>query len=360
MHRGAKDFSLPKSLAEKTENKVSILFPGQISLGDEQAGFSTEITRWRKVIGDSGVRLETYTGWRRIRKTQNKTISYMVPNPISYFQALRRIKPNVIIDFTYTTLTPRSMLNSIYARYFGSKIILMDAGDDAKNKFVFPFERGVYLSSDAVFTYNQASVDRIRTKYQLPNKEKFVIYTKFLNNDDFPFLPEEVQNPPTIGYVGRFLKSKGFDKFIEYANNNTETHSFIVAGINEDKFAIPSHIHVYENIPNDKLQKIYSKIDILVIPDLSQFKSYATVVQEALLCGCSVWVGGIAKEYFPKPELVNLFSNLDSNPGFLEEFSDSSREDKIRFRSEKAKLAHSTFNSSFAFEALNSIILNVK
>ena len=307
LHRGEKDFVLGKSLSRRPGNQIQFLHSGNVSIPDQDAGFQPGSTAWNERLPGTTAGIATYQALRLVRQTHNKRVAYLMPNPVSYLAALRRFRPDWIIDTVYTTLTPRSFLNSLYCKATGAGMIVLDAGDDAKNKRLLPFERSVMRSSKAVFTYNPASAERIRAKYGLAADHPFVVHHKMLDTADFRFDPSQVGPRPRIGYVGRFVAAKGFDRFLDYSSRMSHLAEFVAVGHNDEHFAIPDDVRVLPAVPNKELHRVYSELDILVIPDLGRFRSYATVVQEALLCGCRVWIGNLSPDYFPVPHLVDFF-----------------------------------------------------
>ena len=58
---------------------------------------------------------------------------------------------------------------------------------------------------------------------------------------------------------------------------------------------------------NARLAEIYSSIDLLVLPDMRNFRGYSTVAQEALMCGAEVALGCLDRSFYPKEEGVFFF-----------------------------------------------------
>jgi len=304
LFRGEKDFIIPQTLS-KPGYSVSILCPTKLSITDKLAGFkfSKSLIIQRSKLSANDVHF--YTPLYFERHTHNKTISFLIPL-FSYFIKLFLIRPDVIIESIYTTLTPRSYWNYLYCLILKKKRILLNAGDDAARLRCLPFEKAVFNQASKIFTYNKASVKRMMGKYRAP-ENKFFVHLKILDPNRFFLIPERINSLYTVAYVGRFVTSKGFDKFIELAQNfrNDKNIQFLAIGINEDHFQIPDSIKLFEYIDNLKMAETYSSIDLLIMPDMRNFKSFATVVQEGLMCGCEVAIGSLDKDYYPVQE--NLF-----------------------------------------------------
>jgi glycosyltransferase involved in cell wall biosynthesis len=302
LYRGDKDYIMPKQVAENGY-EVYLLAPNKISSYDEEAGFCFEDFRNQKMFSSKNVYI--YSALRLIKKTHNKKVPFILPNPFSYFFHLVRIKPDVIVESIYTTLTPRSFLNYFYCSLFRKKRILMDAGDEAANKRLLPFENCAMHQASAIFSYSQGGIERIKNKYSMSDYQNFIFQPKVLNTERF-YYTEPINNSHdkiVVGYVGRLLYSKGFDKFLITANELNRTHKnfrFIVAGINQDKFELPLFIEYLDYIAPENMGNLYREIDFLLLPDMSQFNSYATVVQEGLMCGCNLCIGTIDQSFYPE------------------------------------------------------------
>jgi glycosyltransferase involved in cell wall biosynthesis len=362
LHRGEKDFILAKTLSAKDEFEVSILHSNHLSTSDEMSGHHLRAGSYKEKLSGTTIKIHKYRAFRLIRKTSNKKVPYLIPSVFSYLFQLWRISPDVIIDTIYTTLTPRSLLNGLYAWLFNKRMILIDPGDDAKNKVLVPGERGVIRRSLAIITCNAASSNRILAKYQLGDSHKIIVHHKILNVSDFKLSQENVRECCTLGYVGRFVKAKGFDKFLEMSETLGTSAKFLAVGNNEDEFSIPNNIEFINVVHNKALSHIYSAIDILILPDLSNFRSYPTVVQEALLCGSEVWVGNISGEYFPNPGLLHFFEheNTESLKVAMSFFSSLTKEQKYLFRHRFSNFIHNEMNPNDIIHTIESILSESK
>lgn len=350
VHRGEKDFYLANYFSANESCSAHILHSGKLSLLDQAWIDSAGKPNYHDLLPSSDIGIWTYQGIRMIRTVKERRTAYLIPNPFAYLVRLFQIRPDTIIDVVYTTLTPRSFLNFVYARLFGKKMILIDPGDEGRNKCLIPGERKVYDYATKIVVTSNASKERISSKYGVAETKISVAY-KMISTETFKFSQNDKSDRCTIGYVGRFLREKGFGKYIQLVNSLPENIRCMAIGHNEDDFGLPRRLEVYEPVPNEKLAKFYSEIDILVLPDLSGFRSYPTVVQEALLCGCEVWVGNIDQKFFPKPELVNFYETnhdqlLRCKIAFLSKMTRSEKiqrrqriSDRLRVEMEPSRLA---------------------
>lgn len=357
-HRGKKDFFLAEYFANSKRYEPWLFTSNHVSLLDEawiKSG-STEATRIAS--GYPGVKIAKYSAIRVIRNSGAKKTAYLIPNPIGYLWTLIRLRPEAIVDVIYTTLTPRSLLNFIYARVFNKRLIMIDPGDEGKNQRVMIGEKSAFDFCAAIITVSPASKRRIINKYSLRMPAKVAIMHKMLSDSDFKFDPRFCKAECTVGYVGRFLSSKGFDKFLKLTEILPDNIRFVAVGQNEENFILPRRIELHEPMDNDQMFSIYSEIDILVIPDLSQFKSYPTVAQEGLLCGCEVWVGKISDEYFPSPSYLHFLEGkdeegLDWSLSFL---SGLTRPQKIEMRKRVSTFYHKEMDPRNVARYIEAII----
>lgn len=307
LFRGDKDFILPRLVADKLKCDVSILCPDTLSPSDQIAGFTFSKDLFIERSGLNPESVYFHSSLLRVRKTHNKEIPYVIPG-WSYVRQLWRLHPDLILDAVYTTLTPRSFINWLYCTVMRKKRILLDAGDEGNKKYCLPLERRAVRSARKIFTYSQGGVSRMQAKYQIADPDKFFIHLKLLTPDRFQYLESFTRTPYTVGYVGRFLRAKGFNRFLELAGSSTLPGvEFRAVGANTDRFDIPSGLNVSPYVENHKLAEVYSSIDLLVLPDMRNFRGYSTVAQEALMCGTEVALGCLDRSFYPKEEGVFFF-----------------------------------------------------
>lgn len=315
LFRGDKDFIIPRLIAQKLGHQVVILCPTKLSLSDEHAGFqfAREIFVERLGLGPAAVRF--HRPLRLIRQTHNKRMPFLLPLP-SYLVQLWRIRPDCIVESIYTTLTPRSFLNWMYCALFRKPRVLLDAGDEGRNRRILPLERRAIRSARKIFTYSPGGVRRIAEKYDLHDPDKFFIHLKLLDTARFHYEPAHIRPEFTVGYVGRFIRAKGFDRFLELARNYHDPGvRFRAVGPNEEGYDMPAAVEHSDYVDNARLAEIYSAIDLLVVPDMRRCLGYSTVMQEALMCGAEVAAGCHDRSFFPKSEGVFFFD--PDRPGDL-------------------------------------------
>lgn len=307
LFRGDKDFIIPRLIAHKLGHEVFILCPTTLSISDQNAGFafSKEIFVARLGLGPDAVKFHSPLRW--IRKTHNKRMPFLLPLS-SYFYHLLKIRPDVVVDAVYTTLTPRSFLNWIYCALFRKRRLLLDAGDEGRNRWLMPCERQAMRSAQKIFTYSQGGAARIAAKYGIDDPGKFFVHLKLLDPNRFRLLEEFMRPDFSVGYVGRFVRAKGFDRYLELANTfPNRAVRFRAVGPNTDGFTIPANLEHSDYVENSRLAEIYSAIDLLVLPDMRNFLGFYTVIQEALMCGTEVAVGTLNRAFFPTGAGVFFF-----------------------------------------------------
>ncbi|MDR0994354.1 MAG: glycosyltransferase, partial [Verrucomicrobiota bacterium] len=278
--------------------------------------FSTDIFVERLGLGPKAVHF--HHPILKIRKTHNKQVPFLLPR-LSYWTQLLQIKPDIIVDSIYTSLTPRSYLNWLYSSLFGKERVLMDAGDAGQNQLVFPFERKVMRSAKKIFTYSPAGAARMTAKYGITDPGKFFIHLKLLDNRRFHLEESRISPQFTIGYVGRFIRAKGFDRFLALAQSCPDPAiRFLAIGPNTENFTLPDKVEHSGYVDNSRLVEVYSSIDLLILPDMRKFNGYPTVVQEALMCGTEVATGNLERSFYPKETGVFFFD--PDQPGELDAF----------------------------------------
>ncbi len=318
LFRGDKDFRIPRLIAQQLGHEVFILCPTKLSVSDENAGFefSKEIFVERLGLGPEAVKF--HAPWRWVRKTHNKRVPFLLPR-LSYLLQLLKIRPDFIVDATYTTLTPRSLLNWLYCALFRKGRVLLDAGDEGRIRRLLPGERRAVRAARKIFTYSAGGAKRIMDKYGVADPDKFFIHLKLLEPGRFRFLESCARPEYVVGYVGRFLRAKGFDRFLELARTGAAPGvRFRAVGPNVDGFEMPPNVECADYVDNARLAEVYSGIDLLVLPDMRDFRGYSTVVQEALMCGAEVAVGCLNTSFYPKTEGIYFFD--PDRPGDLDAF----------------------------------------
>ena len=318
LFRGDKDFPIPRLIAQKLGHEAFILCPTKLSLADQNAGFtfSKEHFAERLGLGPAAVKFHRPLLW--VRKTHNKQIPFLIPQ-LSYWIQLLKIRPDFIVESIYTSLTPRSFLNWLYCALFRKGRVLLDSGDEGRNRRLLPFERRAVRQARKIFTYSPAGAKRIAEKYGLADPDVFFVHLKLLDPERFRFREEFAPPEFTVGYVGRFLRAKGFDRFLELVRTwSGPLVRFRAVGANDDGFDLPVGLDRRDYVDNARMAEVYSAIDLLVLPDMRRCQGYSTAAQEALMCGAEVAVGGLARSYYPKEEGVFFFD--PDRPGELAEF----------------------------------------
>ncbi|MGD9781266.1 MAG: glycosyltransferase family 4 protein [Kiritimatiellia bacterium] len=318
LFRGDKDFLIPRLIAQKLGHDVSILCPTELSLADQNAGFSFSKEGFAERLGLGPDAVKFHSPLRWVRKTHNKQISFLIPLP-SYWIQLLNIRPDFIVESVYTTLTPRSFLNWLYCARFRKGRVLLDSGDEGRNRRLLPFERRAIRQARKIFTYSPAGAKRIADKYGIADPDRFFIHLKLLDPERFRF--REEFGPPefTVGYAGRFLRAKGFARFLELARTwSGPTARFRAVGANDDGFELPDSLDRQDYVENARMAEIYSSIDLLVLPDMRNCRGYSTAAQEALMCGAEVAIGCLDRSFYPKTDGVFFFD--PDRPGDLADF----------------------------------------
>ena len=174
---------------------------------------------------------------------------------------------------------------------------------------------------------------------------------KFFKNYEFLKNKERLR----IGYVGRVTPEKGLDTLIEaflaLINGGFNVELSVVGSGNEDyinklknklnKLILENKVFFEESLDSDNLTSLYNKIDILVLPSLTNLRwkeQFGRVLIEAMACETIVAgsssgeipvVIGDAGVVFREGDADDLFLKLKElilNPNLMKEFAKKGKE----------------------------------
>lgn len=356
LYRGDKDFIIPRLIARRLGHDTAILSPDFVSPADAQAGIPFQRETFISRLGLGSEAVHFHHPRMLVRKTHNKRIPFLIPR-LDYWRTLSAIRPDAILESIYTTLTPRSYLNGLYASRHRIPRLLLDAGDEGRIAKPFPLETRLIRSATKIFTYSPAGAARIQRKYGITDSSRFHIHFKLLDSDRFQFLPDQAPSTYTVGYVGRFLRAKGFDKFLELAAQNPVSGiHYKAVGANTDAFDLPPTLEHLPYADNDRMASVYSSIDLLLLPDMRQFLGYPTVVQEALMCGTPVATGCLRPDFYPRTDGVLFYDPANPAPllDYLQHESTRTPADRLAARLALSETYRTAASPSAFLAALSS------
>lgn len=118
--------------------------------------------------------------------------------------------------------------------------------------------------------------------------EKIKPFAYFISEEPYKNINLTDHNKINIGFVGRTVKEKGFQTFLEVAEMFSENINFIVVGGEKvNNYHEIENIHYYGSVTIDLVPEILSSIDILIAPSIVK-DGWCVTVSEALLSGCYI------------------------------------------------------------------------
>lgn len=308
LYRGDKDLKLGFLLCERYDDKYTFLCPRVNSYADEkffgQKYF--DIGNVKNILGDVPRNMRFYF-YNCIRLYKNIFYFKKVEStnffnlPIGYLLKLIRIKPDVIIESNYTTLTPRSYLNYMASRIFKIPVLWIDCGDGGKMMFFRRLEKIIAGNVARIVTYSHGGKQRLIDKYNI-SPQRIIVKPKPIDLERFKFslTKEKRRKCFSIGYIGRLAENKGFGSFVGLASHylHKDIFKFIAVGDftsphEREKYLplIPSNMLLSGYVENKSIPEYLAKIDLLVIPNMTNPPAFTTVLAEALASGVPSIVG---------------------------------------------------------------------
>lgn len=317
LYRGSKDLKLGCLLCERYGDEYIFLCPEINSYADEKF-FGRKDFRLEEVEDILGhipqnMRFCFYSGIRLYKKIfyfKKVESTNFFHIPMGYLSKILRLKPDVIVESNYTTLTPRSYLNYIASRLLGIPVLWIDCGDGGRMMLFKGMERIAANHAAKIITYSQGGKQRLLDKYNIP-PGRVIVKPKPIDMEKYEFslMDEYPGRGFCIGYVGRLAQNKGFGSFIELAGHylHRDRLRFIAVGDftsehEREKYMplIPKNLDLTGYVENKSIPGYLSKIHLLVIPNMTNPPAFTTVLAEALASGvpCIIGIKGY-EEYIP-------------------------------------------------------------
>ncbi|KYK27036.1 MAG: hypothetical protein AYK23_00325 [Candidatus Proteinoplasmatales archaeon SG8-5] len=278
---------------------------------------------------------------------------------------IKKLKPDLILENPYTTLTPRS-----YQTYFASKVnevpmVYIDPGDippkGALKKILSRFERPVINYAEHVVVYNEMGRTRFAEEYGFP-KEYITVIPKPVDTRQFtPGLHRDearsrigARDRFVVGYMGRLSNNKGGIHMMEVARRFKEDglsdrFFFLFAGGNiTESDAKPFHamkrkygldnVHFTGKVRHRDMNAYQAACDLIVYPDVTNLPGFSSVLAESMAMGKAIVIGNKGFEgATPIRDRVNGMVIQARNPGdIIEAIRELSVDDVQRKKYEEA------------------------
>jgi len=285
------------------------------------------------------IRLLPSVALRFARKEVGGVVSFMP----GYGRALRKLRPDAIMENPYTWLTPRSYATAAAARRLGIPVVYYDPGDDVPLTFmqrvVLPMERPVVNRAAAIITYNEVGRRRFIDDYGYPAERIFII-PKPIDVARYrrPDLRDEVRAslhiaPDTfvVAYPGRLTRFRGSVVLAHAARQARQDLRFrnavflfiggtLGSDVDVSAYEGPNTI-VTGMLPNERMPGLLAACDAVVFPDQTTKAGFTTAIAEAMAAARPIVIGAN-----PAQGAVPLTDGVDSifmDPGSVTSLLDA-------------------------------------
>jgi glycosyltransferase involved in cell wall biosynthesis len=318
MYRGDKDLRMGRTLVDRFGHQFTLFVPDVPSPADSSLLGSYD--KWREAVE---------------RNKGSLTLVYM-PARVIYFSktnlgrggfftwclrypwALRKVRPDVLIESVYTTLTSRMYFSFLASRLLGIPILYVDAGDiNAKGpikNLLRRLEGFAVRNAGLIVTYNERGKRRFIQEYQVA-PDRIRVIPKPIDTEAFS--PEVdgaafrmrfgLEGKRVVMYPGRLDFHKGTECLIEIAAKvqdepGLEDVRFVFVGTNivqRDKTRLdallarlqPRNVVVTGHLPNKEMPEALSAADLIVFPDVTAPIGFPTVLAESMASGKAIVIG---------------------------------------------------------------------
>lgn len=236
----------------------------------------------------------------------------------AYPGMIKKLKPDLIFENPYTTLTPRS-----YQTYFAAKandipMVYVDPGDippkGLLKSFLARIEKPVLRNARCVIVYNELGKERFIREYDVPG-EKITVVPKPVDTDMFSLGKgrDEVRERLGIGkkftvaYIGRLSANKGAayllkaaaklrdsgldrDMFFLFAGGNIDRKDTDEIRALHEKLSL-GNVHFTGRLPQSEIAAYQAAADIIVYPDVTNLPGFSTVLAESMAMGKAIVIG---------------------------------------------------------------------
>lgn len=318
MYRGDKDFRLGMELCRDPGIRYSVLVPDVASPGD-RAFFKADRFPRDRVPALPGNMDVVYLRSRLVYfSKRNLSLGGFFQFSAGYPRAIGRLRPDVIFENPYTTLTPRSYMTWCAARANRIPMVYVDPGDippkGALKRMLGRFEGPVVRNASHVIVYNEMGRDRFAGEYRYP-EDRISVVPKPV--DTAAFTPGKGREKAraaigagerfVVGYIGRLSNNKGAIHLMQAAGRIkdmglADDYLFLFAGGNiTDSDAAPLHsmrerlglrnVHFTGKVPHHDMAGYQAACDLVVYPDVTNLPGFSTVLAESMAMGKAIVMG---------------------------------------------------------------------
>lgn len=318
MYRGDKDFRMGMELCRQQDVRYTALVPDVASPADSKFFNTERFPREGLPPLPSNLKIEYLKSKVVYFNRSNISLGGFFQWSSGYVGAIRRLRPDIIYENPYTTLTPRSYQTWFAARALGIPMVYIDPGDippkGAMKRAIQHFEGIVIRNASFIITYSKLGKDRFLREYNCSD-EKVLVIPKPV--DVSMFSPDKNRDETravlnaegrfTVAYFGRLSNNKGCKHLLNVARmvkekGMADDFLFLFVGgniIEKDGLAVRQMKENYglDNViftgklPHREMVRYQAASDLVVYPDMSNLPGFATVVAESMAMGKAIVIG---------------------------------------------------------------------
>ncbi len=296
------------------------------------------------VAGSGAGRLTVGNDMRVFFSKENLSLGGFFQFSLGYPKIIKKLKPDLIFENPYTSLTPRSYQTYFAAKANGIPMVYVDPGDippkGGLKRLLSRIERPVINYAKHIIVYNVMGKERFVKEYEYPEDRISVIPKPV---DVRQFSPgtgrEEIRSKLNAGdkfvvaHLGRPTNNKGARYLMEVVRKIKESGSageflFLFAGGNiidadakaihllKEKYGLDNVQFTGKTLHNEMV-KYQAAADAVVYPDFTNPPGFSTVLAESMAMGKAIIMG--IKGYERATPIVNKETGIIVEPRNVEE-----------------------------------------
>lgn len=318
LYRGDKDFRLGIELCKHSDTKYTALVPDVSSPGDASFFNTKQYPKDKVPELPEGMNIEYIKSWLIYFRKDRLTHGGFFQFSSEYISSIKKLKPDLIFENPYTTLTPRSYMTYYAAKINNVPIVYVDPADIPPKgpikQFLNRIESKIINYASAIITYNQLGKDRFVNEYGYPENRVHVIPKPVDINQFRPDVGREetrksldIENKFVVSYIGRLSSNKGCFQLMEAAyllreRGLAKDFFFIFAGGNissadakhvqrlREKYDL-QNVHFTGPVSHDQMCHYQAASDVIAYPIHNNPPGFSTVLAESMAMGKAIIVG---------------------------------------------------------------------
>lgn len=318
MYRGDKDLRLGIELCRNYDVRYTMLVPDIASPADAKFFNTDKFPESQLPDLPEGMKIKYVKSKLIFFSKKNISLGGFFQFSSDYLKIIKKLKPDIIYENPYTTLTPRSYMTYFAAKGLGIPIVYIDPGDippkGKAKRLLNRVEKNIVSYASHIISYNEMGKVRFIREYSCPENKVHVIPKPV---DTHQFKPgtglEEARgkigagNRFVVSYIGRLSNNKGSHHLMDAARRikalgRSGEFLFLFAGgniIEKDAMAIHSlkekysldNVHFTGKVSHKEIVQYQAASDVVVYPDSTNLPSFSTVLAESMAMGKAIIIG---------------------------------------------------------------------